>query len=630
MLCRNGRMIMNYREREILFLDVEAQSSYQGDRPEDVVLMIGDQAFDIGAYCYANRDAKAGSRSRIKKVVSSSFCEVRAKCIACFITYFLEMRHYRGLSLATIRGSCSQLKVFLDWCDLRSSFPDLTQPVERKGCVKEFCAHLSLQFRLNDNATNKYATSQRFIIEAVSLAFGDEYVGHGINVLRHNNLFAVPTEVPEDDVQARSYAMCQAVYVGFSELFLNFLNYPYSWKLPAYLGGNLWVFPCLIKFRSPFSNVTDELDRPARAVDFERGCVRSLDEAEVNYNNRYTARSCRNLMLKQISDANSDPRNAYRIILANHAMAAFAAMFQAKTAMNFKQLRELSWGDSYEVVKSDPHFKVVKWRAGGVIQKFRASTQFVAEFEVFLKFRERLLNGVDSDLLFFVFTAGKRVSALDSGSLTRLERFIRRVDKDFRLVKTREWRAAKADAHLTGFNINITSIALQSEPGTIEGHYSQGREIDQKRQFSEFYRRLVVVVGKLSERYTQIGVAMCQNIGHPESEGDAPIAPDCNGDFGCFFCRFFKVHADKEGVRKLLSCRYFVERISYVNPSSMAQDSWYQPIIDRIDEIIAYIKGLSAELSLMVAEVDRSVNEDHQLDSYWESKVEVLTQVGVL
>jgi len=161
-------------------------------------------------------------------------------------------------------------------------------------------------------------------------------------------------------------------------------------------------------------------------------------------------------------------------------------------------------------------------------------------------------------------------------------------------------------------------------------HYSQGRESDQKKQFSEFFRRLVVVVGKLSERFTQIGSAMCQSVGNPEAEENAPITPDCKGDFGCFFCRFFKVHANEEGVRKLLSCRYFVERVSYINPSEMAQSSWYQPVLDRIDEIIDYIESLSPELYLMVADIERSINEEHQLDSYWEGKIELLIQVGVL
>ncbi|MCQ4235316.1 hypothetical protein NAV31_16600 [Pseudomonas stutzeri] len=616
--------------REVSFIDVDKVEFYDGKRPSEVVLRAERFTFDIGSYCFAERDDRAGSRSQIKRVERNSYCEVRAKCIPFFINYFIQLRNYRGLSLSTIRGAWAQLKIFLDWCDRDPRFLDLTVVQERRDCVKEFCLFMGLQYRLDDIAKNKYATAQRSIIEIVSVAFDDEYVGHGVPRLKHNNLFGTPTEVPEDDVQARSYAMCRAAYVGFSNLFVGFERYPYSWKLPDYLGGALWVFPCMIKFRSPFSNASDGMTRPALTVDFEKGSVRSLDDAEIVYNNRETARTCRNLMLKQIREANSDPRSIYRITLANHAMIAFAAMFQAKTSMNFKQVCELPWGDSYKIEKSDPHFKVIKWRAGGVLKTFRASTEFVAEFELFLEFRSRLLNGVECSLLFFTVPYDKKVCALDSCVLVRLEKFLLRVDKDFRLVRTREWRAAKSDSHIAKFNTGIASITLQSEPETIEVHYSQGRESDQKKQFSEFFRRLVVVVGKLSERFTQIGVAMCQSVGNPEAEENAPIAPDCKGDFGCFFCKFFKVHANEEGVRKLLSCRYFVERVSYINPSEIAQSSWYQPVIDRIDEIIDYIESLSPDLSLMVADIERSINEEHQLDSYWEGKIELLIQVGVL
>ena len=620
----------NLEAREIFILDVEGVQVYDGDNPSSVVLKVRRRTFDIGSYCYAERDIKAGSRSQFKKVVKNTYSENRAKCVSALIIYCLQLRHCRGLSLDTVVGRWVYIKAFLDWCDTQSRFADLTITSERRECVREYCSYLNLQCRLDDNATNKYATAHRSVIEIVSIAFNDEYVGHGISTLKGSNAYETPVEIPGDDEQAKSYAMCKAVYTGFSKFFSNCESYPFRWELPPYLGGGVWVFPCLMKFRSPFSNIADNLGRAVLAIDFDNGCIRSLEESEGLYNNRYTARTCRNLLLRQIVKANNDPRDFYRIVLANHAMHAFAAMFQSKTAMNLKQLCELPWGESYTLEKSDPHFKVIKWRAGGVEKFFRVSTEFIAEFKCFLEFRERLLNGAECSYLFFSMHQGKKICALDSGTFHRLEKFMVRVDQNFRLVRTRQWRVAKSNAHISNFNINIASIALQSDRHTIEGHYSQGSEVDQRKQFSEFFKRLLVVVARLAKKFTQIGVAMCQKPGVPQPESNAPVTPDCRGDFGCLFCGNFRVHVGEKSVRKLLSCRYFIERVSYVNPTDLSQDNWYKPVIDRLDGIIEHIRGVSSETSEMVSKIEKSVNEDHQLDPYWEGRIEVLIQVGVL
>jgi hypothetical protein len=423
--------------------------------------------------------------------------------------------------------------------------------------------------------------------------------------------------------------MCNAFYKGVSGFFVRFDKYPFKLALPEYLGGELWMFPCIIKFQSPFNDISGKLLRSAQSIDFEKGIVRSLDEAALLYNNRETARTCRNLMLKSIREANADPRHHRRIELANHAMTAFMAMFQAKTGMSLKQVIVLPWAENYDKEKAEPKFRVMKWRAGGKLQTFRVSSDFIKIFEEFLVFRAVLLDGRSSQYLFFRLQKNGEVSQFDSQVLQRLEKLFRCIDKDFRLVRTREWRAAKSDVSLSNFNVIIASDALQNEPQTIFDHYAQGNEGVQKRQFKLFFERLTQRVVFFSTSLAETGAALCESQGNPDPEFQSSIIPDCKDDFGCFYCGHFKVHASESGIRKLLSCRYFVERISYINPSDGSQGGWYQPIIDRIDDIVNYIKTLSEDLSTLVEEVERSVYEENNFDHYWESKIEAMTQIGV-
>lgn len=613
--------------RPVSIINIDEFKTYDGLSPGTVILKANKRTFDIGAYCYAKRDKKAGTRSQVKKVVINTYCEKRARLVSIFIQLFLTLRHYRGNSLEAVVSKWPALKAFLDWCEF--DFPDVDLYEGRRLLVKEYCEYLGLQYRLDENATNKYAAGQKSIIEAFSIAFDDEYIAHGIPLLKHSTAFEIPTEIPDDEVQEKSYSMCNAFYKGLSEFFVRFDKYPFKWTLPDYLGGELWMFPCIVKFQSPFNAVTDKFIRSAQSIDFEKGVVRSLDEAASLYNNRETARTCRNLMQKSIREANADPRHHRRIELANHAMTAFMTMFQAKTGMSLKQVTVLPWAGSYDKEKAEPKFRVLKWRAGGKFQTFRVSSDFIKFFEEFLVFRAVLLDGRSSQYLFFRLQKNGEVCQFDSQVLQRLEKLLRCIDNEFRLVRTREWRAAKSNVSISNFNVIIASDALQNEPKTIIDHYAQGSETEQKRQFKLFFERLIQRVVFFSTSLTETGAALCEDQGNPDPELPSPIMPDCKEDFGCFYCSHFKVHASESGVRKLLSCRYFVERMSYINPSDSSQSEWYQPIIDRIDEIVDYIKTLSESLSVLVEEVERSVYEENNFDYYWECKIEAMTQIGV-
>ncbi|MDO8335470.1 MAG: hypothetical protein Q7T74_01655 [Candidatus Saccharibacteria bacterium] len=620
-----------FSRREIVFLDVFQASDYLVFAPERIVLRAGARTFDIGAYCYSLREAKAGTRSLVKLVDLSSYCQFRSALVGVLVKYCINIVTLSGMPNSTMSTKWSMLKNFLEWCDESGNFVGMSISVVRRTVVKKYCEHLAYCARLDDRATNKYANLQNQIIEILTQAYNDDFVGHGILRLRLNNSLCVPTAPPPDEDQVKSLDMCYAVYKGFSAFFMGFQKYPFKWDLPKYIGQAVWVFPCIIKFISPLdSQRCSGLNRAAGVIDFNNGCVLSLELAEKVFNNRDTARSCRNLMLQTIAHANSDPRNFRRVELARYAMFAFFFIFQAKATVSLTQAIDLKWSGEYSISKADPKFRVIKFRAGAKVQNFRVSSDFVPEFEEFLKFRARLLGECKCDYLFFSFDSKKGPFPLPEGIVQQFNRTLNRVDPCFRLLRTREWRAAKSDFLLSSNSPIIASDSLQNTPETIVDHYAEGRDTDQKIQFKAFYERLSEVVVKTTISLLQISVACCDSYGSPLAERGAPIEPDCTKEFGCLFCAFLKVHASEGGVRKLLSCRYFIYRISYINSSTKSQDDLYAPIIQRINEIVEYIRVASEEFGAMVERVERSVDVDEELDPYWESRIQVLVEIGVL
>lgn len=621
-------MTKTIRPIEIVF--VNDKKSYTSVEPSKVVLKFGRNRIDIGAYCFSVRDKRANSRSGVKKVDLDSLCPIRVAVVDLIIKFFFSQRHQAGKSLDTVHAYWAEYKYFFEWCEAQDDFPNLLDATARRNSVQDYCAELHIQYRLNPMATNKYSNRQKAAIGFTSIIFSDELVGQGIPKIYFNSNINSPTEAPEEEAQAKSYAMCQAVYVGFSNFFKKNLRYPFRWELPAYLGGAIWVFPCLVKFMSPFNNYRQILRRSSRAYNFEQGVLRSLSELAVIYKNSDTAYACRKLAVKTLSDANADPRHFRRIELANHAITAFMSIFQANTGMNLTQVTSLPWKGGFEVEKADQGFRVVKWRAGGVVIKFRTTMAFIALFKEFLEFRSILLQDRVSATLFFHLHSKRGVYSIDSGIQHRFEEFLRKVDSNFKLLRTRQWRSAKSDSVIQRNSISTTADSLQNTSSTVRIHYIEGRESDQKRQFKSFFEALSKVVILIGSGLKDIALAKCESPGTPLKDGNGEIVPDCKSEVGCLFCKFFRVHADEIGIRKLLSCHYFVQRISYSNPSDQFQNEIYLPALNRIEEILKYISSISGEMNELVNRVRSSVYDDYELDNYWADRIESLVQVGYL
>lgn len=530
----------------------------------------------------------------------------------------------------TTYGRWGYYKVFVEWCETRDEYPNLMDSSVRRQTVRDFCAELQVKHRIDPMATNKYSYMQTAAIKYTSTIFSDELVGQGIPRIYKNSNIVMPTAAPDAKVQSKSYSMCQAVYMGFSSFFMGNIRYPFSFELPAYLGGKIWVFPCMVKFISPFNDESKDIQRYARSYNFEKGTIRTVSEVEVLYNNRYTALICRRLAVSSILAANADPFHFRRVELANHAIKAFMNIFQANTGMNLKQVISLPWGEGFEVSKADPGYRVVKWRAGGVTINFRTTVRFIKYFEGFLEFRSRLLQGRKSDTLFFALHNARGVTKLDSWVQTSFESFLKKIDSSFELVRARQWRSAKSDSVIQNNSVYIVSGVLQNTPSTVVSHYIEGSEVDQKRQFKSFFEALSKVVVSIAHGLKDVALAKCENPGAPLMEGHGAVAPDCKSEVGCLFCKSFRVHADEVGIRKLVSCHYFVQRISYLNPSGQSQDDFYLPVLRRIDEILNYISLISSEMSELVNRVRESVYDDFELDPYWSGRIEALVQVGYL
>ena len=105
------------------------------------------------------------------------------------------------------------------------------------------------------------------------------------------------------------------------------------------------------------------------------------------------------------------------------------------------------------------------------------------------------------------------------------------------------------------------------------------------------------------------------------------MQPDCSKVEGCFFCDNYRLHADKEDMKKLMSARQVLKRISPLNGDSIRAERVYTAVVDRIDALLKELRRREPK-SFETVRVD--VEEHGQLTRYWANKLQQLHLLGML
>ncbi|MNC35069.1 hypothetical protein D3C75_835380 [compost metagenome] len=106
--------------------------------------------------------------------------------------------------------------------------------------------------------------------------------------------------------------------------------------------------------------------------------------------------------------------------------------------------------------------------------------------------------------------------------------------------------------------------------------------------------------------------------------------PDCKSFLGCLFCEHFLLHTTEADVRKLLSMKYFLEKILPLSRSVSGFELTAGKTLRRIDEFIEAIKQASSEINSIVERVFLEVYKSQALSPYWQSKLYFLSRLDLI
>lgn len=634
---------MNLERRKVQVYELPLDPDIRILRPEQVIVRFSHgKTVDIGSLCYLVRQpivkAYLGAKrhSNTGRLVQiSSIYEPRRQDIRLLISFISENIVRSGKRIETIRDMVSRLVVFIFWTDQNEFYDVLNKKHVAKKALIQYTQHLKEKVSRNEISVNSAARQQNTIIQFLGDFFEDEELKFGLSMLQVKQHLKKNTQPPSEDVKAKVLSLCEHIFDGLASLIIEHKPYPFELAMPSYLdfsNNKLWVFPAESWFIHP--RQASSKRNGCLGYNYELGTLNTLEQiAELRLKAIINIRNDHNLLKcaeNNLIAANQNFRHSQRMHVGTIAVNAFIILFLAQTGMSWSQFVNLRWEDDFNVSSSHQLFRTVKWRAEGKECSFELPVGFMPRFKKFIALRKYLLDEQKSDFLFFKL--GERGLGtpvqIKTESLHGIYAIFRRIDPHLQMIQSREWRAAKSDWLVRNTDIATTALVLQNTEKTVLSSYIAGSESTHWEEMSNFLHNMSNVVLSTKndqERLLQGAVGQCSSFGNPltSNNNDSINKPNCIDPEGCLFCDNYRIHVDETDIRKLLSCRYCIEKTAHLIGSLEEQHATLQPILARIDSIVAKLKQYNEPLvTKILSEV-----EEGELDVYWARKLEMFMEL---
>ena len=340
-----------------------------------------------------------------------------------------------------------------------------------------------------------------------------------------------------------------------------------------------------------------------------------------------------------------------RIEVIDLACVTFAGIAIADSGANLAQIRTFKVPDDLLEQLAKParvglQYQEIKPRAGGKCVPVHFSATTLSRMRAYLQLREMLLLAFDrAETVKTLFVqceyargairAPKDARDLDRAFLLALRRRVRvAMGYDLPDVHFRQLRAFK-QVHLSRRNsVHVSAAVMGHSLETALKAYNNAQESVRREEMGTFLRSLSLTVVEAARGHpnapvtTDIAAGSCASYGAPRAKEEKPIVePDCRRSEGCLFCHQYRVHADEQDLRKLLSCRSVVRHLAPLQGSANVAGRAFGVVVDRIDALLREIEVCVPHVYRTV-EVD--VNENGNLTDYWLGKLAQLRMLGLL
>lgn len=318
---------------------------------------------------------------------------------------------------------------------------------------------------------------------------------------------------------------------------------------------------------------------------------------------------------------------------AVNASLCMAALALADSGANLAQFLGLQFDD--EIVQqlhspevSTARQRVMKFRAGGKSVPLTFTLATVQRMRRYLLLRSWMLKDHHCGALFIAQNRQRQPVGISKEFLPMLRRRLNRQGLELANISARGWRSHKQDYVVRHEPLPIAAAIMGHSIETALKAYSNGRKGDQADELGTYLESLArrATEGAKTADQVPTPVGGCLGPGTPEpATSTVPIQPDCRRQEGCLFCSKYRVYADEIDMRKLLSFRYSLRKIRWMQGANDFVDNVYSHVSGILDELLAEQRTKNEQL---FASIEVEVDRDHKLTAYWAAKMQQLAFLG--
>lgn len=601
--------------------------------PEFITLQLDHRRspLDVGVLAYSIREkAKQGYVVDVNSVLPSR----RKALIALWDFYFIQ-----GSSHKTIETEFKSLESGLTWCE-SNGIPDVLCNAEsaRRGYVGYSNYIFGAILGPDQMSPNTGQLYQRALRRAIELQFPleAEYILTAVQSVVPNKDGLDP---PDERAVQRYVDISLVIAFTFSRFLIEGAPYPLKFVTSDY---HTHIFPGVGKYITPLTEGKHEF----LAYDYKEGRIKGVEELIPQIPDR-RLKDAKEAVLRAVqvvNDANSDDHHLFRMRLASVAMRAFACLLNAVIGANSGELIQFLYEDAAELIKSPfkKDLSAIKLRAKGLVVSYSIGRGPGMEIlREYLKFREWVLNGRESEYLFFqaidVDNDSDSPKPLEKEFSTKFYSVLDGVflPKGSGNIPPRLMRKHKSVTlhYLRHSPLLVSAVMNHTERTNLES-YAGTTLSTQKEELGNYWAAIRKAAERIRASHNVTGVSIavghCDSLDNPQS--DIPvvsIAPDCKTQYGCLFCVHYLVHSDEADIHKLLSFLYVIEGVRSNAPNFEFSEEIFKEVIIRVDFILDAISERSIESANLVMMVRKKVFDLGILTVFWERRLQRYERMGI-
>lgn len=649
-------MTLSYRPVITIDINDKAFDKVRIANPELIVLTHKGNTMDVGALCYQHRGRAAAFKPGGKvlgcQVDKSSLVPGRRQSILLIAEHLIDYVRLGG-SVDTAFKHYKMMQAFYVYCD---SLNNLVHDFVRKETLSDYTQHLRTQLAQNkmSNATASERQSLVCRLYAVHHNINVELVyGSDIPLIKSKIKQSKPTSPLDDNQLAKTTSLCRSIFdaacrVGNGESLPLFFDSPegnacFSPQIPTlYFHKNMDTFTKAAKLSLNWD------DEKINGIDdIKYIAISILGKRHAKAPSRYLHRFQQAEMA-----AAKEPRGTAHMEAVNFGVSCFFNLFLAATGLNLSTAINLRWSDKYEFKENSQGLRevVIKPRAGYKEVSFTITAVFKPLLLKYLKLRDHILNGRESDHLFIVFSSKPRpcfdlpTKLVESRYSSLRDTLSRRAMIDY-LPTARELRATRSDFNIRKHGIVKAAGLNGNSVETTLKHYSSSSKNRAAVALTPFYRKIREAAYQAVKKTPDVHVDIVTHnnddkpikIGHCSSFMNPALAiefndktpsPSCEKSaHGCLFCENYRLHISESDVRKLLSmleCIYLIRE--HARSLEHFENAW-GAVIRRVDEILSIMVTQHPSTQEMIDRINTEVSEDGELDPYWLSHYNMVREL---